>query len=71
MKFFMKLYFINSHVPSCIFPLIYFDTLCITSMKYNVYPVYDATIFVLNGHCIEFKYYADGIHSGLTSPGKQ
>ena len=23
----------------------------------------------LKGHCIEFKYYADGIHSGLTSPG--
>ena len=22
----------------------------------------------LNGHCIEFKYYADGIHSGLTPP---
>ena len=20
----------------------------------------------LKGHCIEFKYYADGIHSGLT-----
>ena len=24
---------------------------------------------VLKGHCIEFKYYADGIHSGLTPPG--
>ena len=23
----------------------------------------------LRGHCIEFKYYADGIHSGLTPPG--
>ena len=23
----------------------------------------------LKGHCIEFKYYADGIHSGLTPPG--
>ena len=23
----------------------------------------------LQGHCIEFKYYADGIHSGLTPPG--
>ena len=23
----------------------------------------------LKGNCIEFKYYADGIHSGLTSPG--
>ena len=23
----------------------------------------------LNGHCIEFKHYADGIHSGLTPPG--
>ena len=22
----------------------------------------------LKGHCIEFKYYADGIHSGLTPP---
>ena len=22
----------------------------------------------LKGHCIEFKYYADGIHSGLTYP---
>ena len=25
--------------------------------------------WVLKGHCIEFKYYADGIHSGLTPPG--
>ena len=24
---------------------------------------------VLKGHCIEFKYYADGIHSGLTPLG--
>ena len=23
----------------------------------------------LKGHCIDFKYYADGIHSGLTPPG--
>ena len=23
----------------------------------------------LKGHCIEFKYYADGKHSGLTPPG--
>ena len=23
----------------------------------------------LKVHCIEFKYYADGIHSGLTPPG--
>ena len=23
----------------------------------------------LKRHCIEFKYYADGIHSGLTPPG--
>ena len=26
---------------------------------------------VLKGHCIEFKYYADGIHSGLTPPVEQ
>ena len=26
-------------------------------------------IHKLKGHCIEFKYYADGIHSGLTPPG--
>ena len=25
--------------------------------------------FRLKRHCIEFKYYADGIHSGLTPPG--
>ena len=24
---------------------------------------------LLKGHYIEFKYYADGIHSGLTPPG--
>ena len=24
---------------------------------------------LLKGHCIEFKYYADGIHSDLTPPG--
>ena len=32
----------------------------------------DDTILLQNdlkGHCIEFKYYADGIHSGLTPPG--
>ena len=30
----------------------------------------DACVDVcLKGHCIEFKYYADGIHSGLTPPG--
>ena len=32
---------------------------------------YGSAIFfsiVLKGHCIEFKYYADGIHSGLTPP---
>ena len=26
-------------------------------------------ILNLKGHCIEFKYYADVIHSGLTPPG--
>ena len=26
--------------------------------------------YTLKRHCIEFKYYADGIHSGLTSPVK-
>ena len=29
----------------------------------------DFNIDLLKGHCIEFKYYADGIHSGLTPPG--
>ena len=28
-----------------------------------------ATQLTLKGHCIEFKYYADGIHVGLTPPG--
>ena len=23
-------------------------------------------LVVLKGHCIEFNYYADGLHSGLT-----
>ena len=27
------------------------------------------TVPTLKGHCIEFKYYADGIYSGLTPPG--
>ena len=27
------------------------------------------SIFLLKGHCIEFKYYADGVHSDLTPPG--
>ena len=32
--------------------------------------VYDLPrLATLKGHCIEFKYYADGIHSGLTPPG--
>ena len=25
--------------------------------------------WVLKGHCIEFKFYADDIHSGLIPPG--
>ena len=29
---------------------------------------FDAVKLMLKGHCIEFKYYADGIHSGLTPP---
>ena len=29
----------------------------------------DESLAMLKGHCIEFKYYADGIHSGLTPPG--
>ena len=35
--------------------------LSITTKMPNLHP--------LKGHCIEFKYYADGIHSGLTQPG--
>ena len=31
--------------------------------------VYEMYGYLLKGHCIEFKYYADGIHSGLTLPG--
>ena len=27
------------------------------------------SIQLLKGHCIEFKYYADGIHYGLNPPG--
>ena len=27
--------------------------------------------YYLKGHCIEIKYYADCIHSGLTPPGQQ
>ena len=38
----------------------FFDVL---ALDYN-YPSY-----ILKGHSIEFKYYADGIHSGLTPPG--
>ena len=29
----------------------------------------DNLFLTLKGHCIEFKFYADGIHSGLTPPG--
>ena len=29
----------------------------------------DSSSGTLKGHCIEFKYYADGIHSRLTPPG--
>ena len=32
-------------------------------------PSYMSLTFYLKGHCIEFKYYADGLHSGLTPPG--
>ena len=31
--------------------------------------IHTGFIINLKGHCIEFKYYADGIHSGLTPPG--
>ena len=29
----------------------------------------ESQTLMLKGHCIEIKYYADGIHSGLTPPG--
>ena len=29
----------------------------------------EMVILQLKGHCTELKYYADGIHSGLTPPG--
>ena len=34
-----------------------------------VAPMLATLLYVLKGHCIEFKYYADGIHVGLTPPG--
>ena len=44
--------------------------------KHPASPLYDGwkgallkCTMSLKGHCIEFKYYADGIHSGLTPPG--
>ena len=39
---------------------------CVSVTKWLVLFI---TIYHLKGHCIEFKYYADGIHSGLTPPG--
>ena len=50
----------------------------ITSSTYNIYlllldmsKAFDTVCRnnLLKGHCIEFKYYADGIHSGLIPPG--
>ena len=45
----------------------------------NIYKLFDDQLDIkvnfrihrmeLKGHYIEFKYYADGIHSGLTPPG--
>ena len=39
------------------------------SHKMAILKVMNVFTQVLKGHCIEFKYYADGIHSGLTPPG--
>ena len=34
------------------------------------YPIFhNGGLSNLKGLCIEFKYYADGIHSGFTPPG--
>ena len=43
----------------------------INAMCLSVYGVklWNSLSTNLKGHCIEFKYYADGIHSGLTPPG--
>ena len=35
------------------------------------YNVSKVLVQSLKGHCIEFKYNADGIHSGLTPPGSE
>ena len=34
----------------------------------DTYDIILGDMFDMKGHCIEFKYYADGIHSGLTLP---
>ena len=39
------------------------------AVKHRDYGVTTGSVTRLKGHCIEFKYYADGIHCGLTPPG--
>ena len=43
--------------------------LCITLHQHKETAMKGEKVRNLKGHCIEFKYYADGIHSGLTPPG--
>ena len=41
----------------------------LSSLSFHVTTHESFWCIYLKGHCIEFKYYADGIHSGLTPPG--
>ena len=47
---------------------VYLSSRFITPLTFrDILPLSLGTL--LKGHCIEFIYYADGIHSGLTPPG--
>ena len=52
-------------VHACVYVCVYLcnSDICV---QITMTPFYCSN---LKGHCIEFKYYADGIHSGLTPPG--
>ena len=43
----------------------------LASVSNRYLPLLTIIEYQLKGHCIELKYYADGIHSGLTPPGNK
>ena len=62
---------IHIHLPKKIITVIVSCSITYFFMMGHLRHIFPPVVvlFHLKGHCIEFKYYADGVHSGLTPPG--